>query len=158
MSKRDPFYDALFPNDGLHLPLDPAARKATALDLFGAVTAAAMDTVVEESNSLVDGQYTVRERYGAIFENQRSFVEGLAGLSSEQRAVVRRLIRRTSSGLLFWYLSKLSQFPGLLLTIRLQSCDPQTDLLSDVAEIRDEDLYCHFRDWLDRFSDTDDEL
>ena len=157
MKKTDEFRSAVFGADGsLQLPTDQGARKQLALDLLGACIVGAIDSVVEDSQGLVDGRFTAQEKYGSVFDRERPFVEGLAGLSTEQKSLVNQLLAKCAYDSLYWVLVKLTDFyaPEAYLDAKVARCDEDGEHEEILADLVDEDFFHYFHDWVEKFCET----
>ena len=152
MGKRDLFWDSVPTNDEGHLlwPADPDARTHMAGQVLGARLVGALDSILDDEVAAAEGRLPAPGSHN--YEAEAKFRSVFATLSPQQREAVVRLVKRASSGTLYWALVKLDNFIGGNLDIVVHPWGPDGEPMASCVVNQDELHHMYF-DWIEQFSD-----
>jgi len=154
MSKRDAFYEEIFDDDGIQLSDDAEVNAIIGRRLLGACLVAKMDIAIDQAIAMLDCRLDPTA-YLKPTSHEESLKVIFASLNDAQKSAVRELIRDTTSGMLFAICSKLDQFPGLSLSICVETIpsDDRPPRSFVIASDSHDELHSSYFDWIADFSD-----
>jgi hypothetical protein len=155
MGKRDTFWDQVPTDDEdqIRWPDDADERLTLVRDVFGARVIGALESALEEDLEVADGRSPTPG--SPNYEQEAARRQVFAGMSDEQRAEVRRLLKSACFGALYWVLVKLEHFPQGNVDFTVEPYAPGGKAFPTVG-IEETELHHLYFDWMERFSDHGD--
>ena len=155
MGKRDDFWDHVPADEEgqFVLPEDAAQRVALVRSAFGAKVIGALESVLHDSLEIAGGKPP--EPGSTDYQVEAARREVFAKMSEAERVEVRRLLRRSCFGTLYWILVKLEHFPLGNVDFTVEPFTPTGKSFPRVG-VEETELHHLYFEWVERFSDYGD--
>jgi|GEM_PF-3333211 len=155
MGKRDNFWSQVPEDeDGQILwPQESAERVALVRDAFGAKVIGALEAILDEKLAIADG--TPPEPGQGDYQSESARRAVFAKMSEAQRAEVRRLVKSSCFGTLYWILVKLQNFPSAHIDFVAEPFASEVSF--PPVGIKETELHHLYFEWIERFSDHGDQ-
>lgn len=158
MGKREDFWRSIRGEDGKSIvwPESLDERKALASRMLGASIVGALESIVHDALGRAGGAPPPADAQNR--EALERDAEVLRSLSTQQRDVVRRLLRETAYLSLYWPLVKASTVPGAALNLTITPTRGEHEAATSKPLVLTEffGLQVLFLQWVDEFAEVID--